>query len=93
MNTEIRACTLLHALLCGHLFGVCFVCVSDCVSCPGEIRGKGDVMFDDVIAYVQGVQISGRGFSEPALHSCPALSVCPAPALYPPVPALPVCEL
>lgn len=64
-----------------------------CVMCPGEIRGKGDVMFGDVIAYVQGVQISGRGFSEPALHSCPALSVCPAPALYPPVPALPVCEL
>lgn len=50
-------------------------------------------MCDDIIADVQGVQISGRGSSEPALHSCLALAVCPALALYPLVPALPVCKL
>lgn len=61
--------------------------------CAGEMRGKGDVMFDDVIADVQCMQISDCGSSEPALRSCPALSVCPAPALYPSVPALAVCEL
>lgn len=44
-------------------------------------------MFDDIIADVQGVQISGRGSLEPALHSCPALSCVP------PEPFIPPCQL
>ena len=57
------------------------MCVCVCV------RGKGDVMFDDIIADVQRVQISGRGSLEPALHSCPALSCVP------PEPFIPLCQL
>lgn len=40
-------------------------------------------MFDDIIAHVQGGQISGP--FEAALHSCPAPSVHPAPIHYPPL--------
>lgn len=50
-------------------------------------------MFDDITADVQPVQISGRGSSEPALHSCRALSACLAKPFVPLVPALPVCKL
>lgn len=63
--------------------------------CLGEIRATGDVMLNDVIADVRGVQISSRAsFESGSLHSCPALSVvsCPGP-LSPLVPALPACGL
>lgn len=48
-----------------------------------KMRGKGDVIFDDIIADVQAVQISGHGSSELALHSCHALLVCLAKLFVP----------
>lgn len=82
VNSEINTCTLLHTLLCSH-----FVYTHTMCHVSGRIRGKGDVIFDDIIADVQGVQISGCGSSELALHSCPVLSVCPA------LPFIPLCQL
>lgn len=73
--------TLLHPTVWSFGLHVHF-CVCVCVC-----GGKGDVMFDDIIADVQGVQISGRGSLEPALHSCPALSCVP------PEPFIPPCQL
>lgn len=79
VNSELSICTFLHTLLCGHLIYT-YTCVCVCVChVSRRMRGKGDVIFDDIIADVQGVQIRGCGSSEPAPHSCPALSVCVPP--------------
>ena len=84
VNSRVKSIsTLLHPTVWSFGLHVQYcLCVCVCVC-----RGKGDVMFDDIIADVQGVQISGRGSLEPALHSCPALSCVP------PEPFIPPCQL
>lgn len=86
MNSELSISTSTPYCVVISRTLVCVVCV---------MWDKADVMFDDIIADVQGVQISGCGASEPALHSCPVyIAVCPAPApLDPLVPALSECKL
>lgn len=80
VELDLSICALLHTLLCSNLI---YKCTCVCVShVSGSIRGKGDVIFDDIIADVQGVQISGRSSSEQTLHSCPSLSVRPPSPLF-----------
>lgn len=57
VSLKLRICALLHTLLYGHLVYTC-TDVCPCVShVSGKIRGEGDVIFDDIIADVQGVPI------------------------------------
>lgn len=62
------------------------MCVGGCVChLSRNIGGNGDVIFDDITADVQALQIRGHGSSEPALHSCPAFFCL--------LPTLPQCTL
>lgn len=55
VNWDLSICSLFHILLYGHSVYTC-----TCVFVSWRKEAKGDVMFGDIIADVQGVQIRGH---------------------------------